>query len=99
MDIAYSIANVPIRLSHERWFHIVESHDEMAGYYDEILAAIESPELILQGYGSALIAVRGYGKNRYMNVIYKETSAKDGFVITAFFTSKINRSRVIWKNQ
>jgi len=99
MDIAYSIANVPVRLTHERWFHIVENHDEMAGYYDDVLSVVEDPEFVLRGYGASLIAVRGYGKRRYLNVIYKELSADDGFVITAFFASKLNRSRVTWKNQ
>ena len=72
MDIAYSIANVPIRLTHERWFHIVENHDEMAGYYDDVLAVIDDPEFIL---------------------------TDDGFVITAYFTGKLDRSRVTWKRQ
>lgn len=98
MDIAYSIANVPIRLTHERWFHIVENQDEMAGYYDDVLTAVEDPEMVLSGYGSALIAVRSYGKNRYLNVIYRELSPDDGFIITAFFTSNVNRSRLKWKS-
>jgi len=29
MDIAYSINGVPIRLTNERWYHIVENRDEM----------------------------------------------------------------------
>ncbi len=99
MDIAYSIARVPIRLTHERWFHIVENHDDMAGYYDDVLAVIEDPEFVLRGYGGALTAARGYGRNRYLMVIYKELAADDGFVITAYFTSKLARSRVTWKKQ
>lgn len=99
MDIAHSIANVPIRLTHERWFHIVENHDEMAGYYDDVLAVIEDPEFVLRGHGKSLIAARGYGKNRYLMVIYKELSPDDGFVVTAYFTRKLNRSRMTWKKQ
>ena len=30
-NIAYSINGVPIRLTAERWLHIVENHDDMAG--------------------------------------------------------------------
>ena len=99
MDVAYSIANIPIRLTHERWFHIVENHDELAGYYDDVLAVIEDPEFILRGYGSSLIAARGYGGRRYLNVVYKELSADDGFVITAYFSSKLKRSHITWKSQ
>jgi hypothetical protein len=31
MEIALSTNGVPIRLSDERWAHIVENHDELAG--------------------------------------------------------------------
>jgi len=61
MDIAYSIHGGPIRLTDERWRHIVENRDEMAGYRDACLMAIEEPDLILRGYRGALIAVKGYG--------------------------------------
>jgi uncharacterized protein YuzE len=36
MDTILSIHGVPIRLTTERWFHIVENHDDVAGYdYDQ----------------------------------------------------------------
>jgi len=31
MDIVKSRNNVPIRLMEERWLHIVENHDDLAG--------------------------------------------------------------------
>jgi hypothetical protein len=31
MDVAYSVHGVPIRMTEARWFHIVNTHDEMAG--------------------------------------------------------------------
>jgi hypothetical protein len=58
MDVAVSVEGVPIRLTHERWFHIVENHDDVAGYYDEVLEAIENPDLVLRGYRGTLIAIR-----------------------------------------
>lgn len=61
MDIAFSRNGVPIRLTDERWFHIVENHDDLAGYYDEVLQTIEDPDLILRGHGGALIAVKSSG--------------------------------------
>ena len=97
MDIAYSINGVPIRLTDERWRHIVENRDEMAGYRDACPGAIEEPDLILRGYRGALIAVKGYGRRRYLAVVYRELSAKDGFVISAYFTSRINRRAIVWK--
>ena len=99
MDLAYSIENVPIRLTHERWFHIVENHDDVAGYYDEVLATIEDPDLVLRGYRNSLVAVRGFGKSRYLKVIYKQVSSEDGFVVTAYFSRKLERKKVIWKRR
>lgn len=50
MDIVISTNNVPIRLTDERWIHITESHDDLAGQYDDVLGAIEDPDYIIKGY-------------------------------------------------
>jgi len=97
MDIAYSVNGVPIRLTDERWGHIVNSHDEMAGYYDDCLHVIENPDLVLAGMGGSMKAVKGYGRNRYLVVIYRETGKGDGFVITAYFVRTINRRKIVWR--
>jgi hypothetical protein len=72
MEIAYSVEGVPIRLTRERWFHIVENHNDLAGYYDDVLKTVEQPELILRGYNASLIAVRGYGRRGYLHVVYRQ---------------------------
>ena len=97
MDVVYSVRGVPIRLTAERWFHIVENHDDLAGYYDDVLRVVEAPDLVLPGYRGSVIAVRGYGRDRYLMVVYREMSLSDGFVITAYFTSAIDRKKAIWK--
>jgi hypothetical protein len=48
VDTTQSVDGVPIRLTEERWFHIVENHDEVAGYYDEVLDTVASPEVVVQ---------------------------------------------------
>jgi len=97
MDIAVSVDGVPIRLTAERWFHIVENHDDLAGHYDDVLATVEDPDWILRGHRGSLIAVRGSGRGHYLAVIYRQVSWEDGFVITAYFTSKVDRRKAIWK--
>lgn len=99
MDIAYSVDGIPIRLTTERWFHIVENHDDLAGHYDEVLNAVENPDMILRGHHGSLIAVRSAGKGLHLAVIYRQLSDTDGFVITAYFTSKIERRKAIWKRE
>jgi hypothetical protein len=91
MDVAVSIGGVPIRLTGERWFHIIENHDDLAGYYDQVLETVEDPDFLLRGYGGAQIAVKTLGRRKYLSVVYREVSRKDGFVITAYFASEVPR--------
>jgi len=99
MDVVLSVEGVPIRLTTERWFHIVENHDDIAGHYDDVLETVENPDIVLRGYRGSLIAARGYGRRRYLAVVYRQVSAEDGFIITAYFTSKMDRKKAIWRRQ
>jgi hypothetical protein len=96
MDIVYSTNNVPIRLTQERWEHIITNKPYMEGYYERVLEAIERPNLILRGYAGTLVAVLSTGKRSYLHVIYREVSQGDGFIITAFIARKYNRRIVVW---
>lgn len=101
MDVIKSINRTPIRLTDERWVHIIENHDDMAGYYNEVLGAVESPDYVIKGYGHALVALKEAGENRFLAVVYKELDKNDGFIITAYFTSKIKLGRevIVWQRQ
>ena len=96
MEIAYSINGVPIRLTDERWDHITGNKPYMVALDDAILKAIEEPTIVLRGYAGSLIAVLALARKRYLHVVYKESSADDGFVITAYVSPKYNRGAVIW---
>ena len=50
--------DVPIRLTDERWSHIVEEHCELAGMRLEVLEAVVSPLRILAGSEYEFLAVR-----------------------------------------
>ena len=99
MEIVISKNDVPIRLTEERWVHIVENHDDLAGYYYDILGIIEAPDYIIKGYKDALIALKKKKKDKFLAVIYKEINKNDGFVITAYFTIKLNlkKETIIWQ--
>ena len=97
MDIAYSVNDVPIRLTAERGYHIVENHDDVAGHYDDVLETIETLDLVLRGYKGALIAVHGAGRGEYFCLVYREIGKTDGFVISAFFTDEINKRHIVWQ--
>ena len=97
MDIAISVEGVPIRLTHERWFHVVENHDDLAGHYSNVLATVEDPDYIFKGYRGSLVATRNFGRQRYLMVVYREVSTEDGFIITAYFTRKIDKRKAQWR--
>ena len=90
--------NVPIRLTDERWAHIVEEHCELAGMRLEVVETVSCPLRILAGGDSELLAVREVSPGKNLVVVYREFE-DDGFIITAFITSKtksLNRRNQIW---
>ena len=97
----YSVNNIPIRLTDERWNHIVENHDDMAGYYYDVLESVSNPTWVMEGDRKDLWAVKLISKTKAILVIYKESKENnDGFIITAFITTKINKilkRRILWQ--
>ena len=89
---------ITIRLTDERWSHIVEEHAEMTGLRNEILETIRNPERIFIGNESERLAVREQSSGKYLVAIYREDE-NDGFLITAFMTRRINtleRKQLLW---
>jgi len=97
---AISKNGIPIRLTEERWFHIVENHDELAGLSDEVLLTVEDPDYVVKGWIDELLAVRKIN-DKYLIVVYKELE-NDGFIITSFITKKVEkvlRRGVVWQKK
>ncbi len=69
MEIVRSINNIPIRLTDERWIHVVENHDDLAGYYDEILKAVECPDYVIRISRRILIALKQKEAGRFLAVV------------------------------
>ena len=97
MEVAYSVNGVPIRLTYERWYHIIENHDELASYFHEVLDTIEKPEFVVHGNKGSLKVSKSMGRRKWLVVIYKELSRRDGFVITAYFLDTKPRGEAIWQ--
>ncbi len=104
LGVAASRNGVPIRLSSERWTHIVEAHDYMAGLHEWVLEAVADPDAIVAGAGNEFIATQHRDETpigaKDVVVAYREVSPEDGFVITAFMTSQVGRIHargVLWK--
>ena len=102
MLIFFSINNVPIRMTDERWEHITRRHPEMRNQMRKVMETIEKPQYVLKGDYGELLAVRFYENTplteKYLIVAYKEISENDGFVITAYFAREFSKKReVLWK--
>ncbi len=100
MEHALSKNGISIRLTNERWIHIIIGHPELIGYHIEVLETIKDPEAIYAGKSGEYIAIKNIKNKKYMVVIYKELN-NDGFVITAFKTNnikKFKKRRAIWGN-
>lgn len=85
-----SIADKTIRLTDERWLHIIEGHPELAGHLNDVLLALAAPNMILQGGSNELLAILFIYQTKWLVVAYKENKT-DGFILTAYFTSKIDK--------
>ncbi len=103
INFAISVNNIPVRLTSERWNHIVENHNDLAGYYYDILEAVANPTWILEGDEDELWAVKLISKRKAFLIIYRESKEhNDGFIITAFITTKVKkllRRRILWQQQ
>lgn len=101
MNSVLSKNSVLIRLTEERWFHIVESHDDLAGRIIEVLETIAEPDIIAEGVKDEFLAAKKID-TKWLVVVYKEINKKDGFIITAFITSRIQyllKKEIVWKKQ
>ena len=76
----------------------MEGHSELAGLRPDILETVAHPERILEGNRGESLAVREYEPGYCLVVAYRELD-NDGFIITAFLTSRtgrLERRRQLW---
>lgn len=68
----------------------------------EILETVSDPDLIQEGDSGELLAIRSYDEtpltSKFLVVPYREVSEEDGFILTAYLTSRPSSSRTVtWK--
>ena len=99
LGIADSVNGVPIRLTDERWEHIVDSHPELASYRETVLDAVEKPDYILASRRGAFAAVVVLGRKAFLHVFYVEKSRRDGFILSALVEERMNRAKIVWRKE
>lgn len=98
IETTTSINGIPIRLTTERWAHIIGGHGELEGMEYDVLSTVAQPECILAGSSGEMLAVKETEPGKYLVVVYRE-EGNDGFVITAFLTRRVQslkRRHQLW---
>lgn len=95
---------VLIRLTHERWNHIITSHLELDSENPSIVMnTVKNPDAILKGDLGELLAVKKKPRKKLWIVVpYKEVNKNDGFILTAYLTSDANwlfQRETIWNKE
>jgi hypothetical protein len=103
MITANSKNNSLIRLTDQRISHILKNHPEIKNCIPWLTDTVKNPDFIVAGDFGELIAIKKYHKtpvtsDKFLTVVYKETSKFDGFIITAYFSRSFNQKRhLVWK--
>jgi hypothetical protein len=98
MLTARSVQGVQVRLTEERWRHIVAEHPDLRLALGELLDVVTRPDSVVEGPQGELLAVRATDAGKWLIVVYRIGGA-DGFVITAFSTCRrkvFERRRQLW---
>ena len=80
-----------VHLSHERWTHIVQKHQDLSGSLEKIRETIIEPSFIKENrYEKEIRDYYKYYKEdkRYLLVAVKYLN-DEGFTTTSFFTKKV----------
>lgn len=102
MLVARSRNGVPVRLTEERWRHIVLRHPEMENQSQRILEAVEQPDKIQLGDFGELLALRFYAEtpltSKFLVVAYREVTPDNGFIVTAYLARQVSEKRTtLWR--
>lgn len=99
LGTAESVNGVRIRLTDERWEHILDSHPDLSSYRETVLDAVENPDYILASRRGALIAVVGMGRRAFLHVFYVEKGRHDGFILSARVVDRMHKARIVWRKE
>ena len=97
-SVVRSKTGIQIRLTDERWDHVIEEHGELSELRAEVLETVKNPNRIVAGHAGELLAIRVITSGKFLVVVYREKDY-DGFVITAFLTThegSLDRRKRIW---
>lgn len=91
-----------IRLTDERYKHIIEKHPEIKDQEEKIKETLRKPELVKKSvYSNDVLIFYKYYKQTPVTEKYLTVGIKllngEGFVVTVYFTDRIKEGEIIWK--
>jgi hypothetical protein len=102
MKVMLDILGRSVRLTEERWRHIVETHPEMVDQLKNLEETLIKPYAVIESINDNAVQLfyrkfhhPSFG-DKYFCVVVKIQS-EDAFIITAYITDTIKKGRQIWK--
>lgn len=106
--VVKSVNGAAVRLTEERWLHIVEYRRELERFQPEVLLAIGEPDKVYfspAGLEPNFAAVKvftrlvEFGLAKNLVVHYKKLSKSSGFILMAFviFDKRLNKRFRLWQ--
>jgi len=93
------VQEVPIRLTEERWSHILKNYPEVQDQRDRVLETVEAPDMVQKGDYGELLGIRFYPATpltkKHLVVPYRGVGRDDGFALTAYYTRRPSAEREI----
>jgi hypothetical protein len=69
---AVSVNGISIRLTDERWEHIIDEHGELLGVRSDVLSTVSQPDQIVADGAGELLATREVTPGKWLVVVYRE---------------------------
>jgi hypothetical protein len=100
-EVLTDYENRAIRLTNERWSHILE-HPEMVGQRERIIETFDKPDMVIATVKDE--QVHAYHRlyentpvTRKYLVIAIKIEADDAFILTAYFSGRLKKGKIVWQ--
>ena len=93
-----------VRLTDERYEHLVSEHPEMVEQIDKVKESLFGPVIVVRSKADSQFELfyRYYKSTpvtqKYWCIVVK-VRADDSFIITAYFTDTIKKGKILWEKK
>ncbi len=90
-----------VRLTDERYEHLISDHPEMTGQLDKLQMTLLVPQKVVRSRTDETVELfyRHYASTpvtrKYLCVVVKALT-DDAFIVTAYFTDAIKKGEILW---